>query len=209
MKQRILDVTRGGLDIILSYYPQAQECVDGSAKMFKLRTSEKTASASLKEYKGIWYVTDFGDDSTGRNAFDVAMREEVLPFKQTIFLLAQRYGVETTLSAEINKPTIKSRKATKDEPNGTFSFVEKKEPSEADLEVFGPFVKPQTMQKYSYKSLESYSITKEGKTTTINANDNYPIFMRDCGTFQKIYKPLEYNKQSLINPYFIASGIVQ
>lgn len=194
MKQRILDVTRGGLDIILSYYPQAQECVDGSAKMFKLRTSEKTASASLKEYKGIWYVTDFGDDSTGRNAFDVAMREECLPFKQTIFLLAQRYGVETTLSSEINKPTIKSRKATKDEPNGTFSFVEKKEPSEADLEVFGPFVKPQTMQKYSYKSLESYSITKEGKTTTITANDNYPIFMRDCGTFQKIYKPLEYNK---------------
>ena len=39
MKQKILDATHGGLDIILYYYPQARECVDGRAKY--LRQNEK------------------------------------------------------------------------------------------------------------------------------------------------------------------------
>lgn len=194
MKQRILDATNGGLDIILYYYPQAREVIDGRSKKFKVRPSERTASASLKKYKDMWYVTDFGEEQKGRNCFDIAMKEEGLPFNQTLFLLADRYGVENRISAEINKPKVTQRKATAEEKNGDFTYKVKPTPSDNDLKVFGPFVKATTLEKYHYYSLESYSTTKDGKTTTFASTDNYPIFLHDCGKFQKIYKPLEYDK---------------
>ena len=44
-KQRLMDETRDGLDILLDLYPQAKDCVDNKNKQFKMRLSEKTASA--------------------------------------------------------------------------------------------------------------------------------------------------------------------
>ncbi len=198
MKQKILDATHGGLDIILSYYPQARECIDGKKK-FKMRASERTPSASLKEYNGVWRVTDFGDGGTALSPFDVAMREECLPFNQVLFLLADRYNVDCRLNAEINKPKITSRAAKAGEKDGDFSYKAKKEPSEADLKVLGPFVKKETCARYNYYAIESYTVTKtddagKRKTTTFESTDTYPIFLHDCGEFCKIYKPNEPNK---------------
>ena len=56
------------------------------------------------------------------------------------------------------------------------------------------------MAKYKYKALAWYSICKydekKGKrmVTTFYSTDDYPIFLHDCGSFQKIYKPLEPKK---------------
>ena len=43
--QQILSATNGGLDIILSLYPQAQKCVGQKNKHFAIR-NEKTPSAA-------------------------------------------------------------------------------------------------------------------------------------------------------------------
>ena len=61
--QQILSATNGGLDIILSLYPQAQKCVGQKNKHFAIR-NEKTPSACLRQYQSkkygeIWQVTDF------------------------------------------------------------------------------------------------------------------------------------------------------
>ncbi len=199
MKQKILDATHGGLDIILYYYPQARECVDGRAKAFKMRPSERTASACIKQFNGVWRVTDFGDGGTALSPFDIAMHAECLPFSQTLFLLADRYGVDNRISAEVNKPKISHRKAKAGEKEGDFSYKAKTTPTAGELAVMGAFVKATTMERYNYFALESYTITKADangtlKTTTFESTDTYPIFMHDCGEFQKIYKPLEYNK---------------
>ena len=45
----IFEATNGGLDIITSYYPNAADVIDKSTKQFKVRGTEKTASASLKK----------------------------------------------------------------------------------------------------------------------------------------------------------------
>ena len=75
--QDIFNATDGGLQIILDYYPDAAKVVHKAAKTFKLRTSEKTASASLKKLpEGIWLVTDFGGDAVPRNGIQVCMVEE-------------------------------------------------------------------------------------------------------------------------------------
>ena len=49
--KRIFDATRGGLDIILDYYPQAEATIGKKGAKFKLR-NERTPSASLREKDG-------------------------------------------------------------------------------------------------------------------------------------------------------------
>ena len=66
--------------------------------------------------------------------------------------------------------------------------------SEFELSVLGPMVKEETAKKYNYFSVKQYSITKNRKTTTIKSTPTYPIFMRDCGDFRKIYQPLNPDK---------------
>ncbi len=199
LKQIILDATNGGLDAICHYYPQAREIAAGNTrkKHFKMRDEEKTASASIKCIQNIWYVTDFGDDSRAKNCFDICMDEEHIPFSQALHLLAERHNCNWTLSPTVNKSRISSRKANDGEKNGDFSFI-KREPTEADLRALGPFVTPTVMDDYNYSALESYSITKDGKTSTYKSSDDFPIYMYsdtvDGKEFHKIYKPYEYDK---------------
>ncbi len=191
MKEKILNATHGGLDIILSYYPQARACIEKKQKHFKIR-EECTASASLIEFNGIWYVKDFGAPDDGGNCFDIAMREENLTFNQVLSLLAEHFNVDCTLKESINKPTIAYRPTNNSDV--PFSYVTRK-PTKVELDVFGPFVTEEVLKEYNYHALESYSIIKGTQVITFSSNDNYPIFMHDCGEFKKIYKPLEFNKE--------------
>ena len=197
--QDILQATNGGLDVILYYYPQARDFIDGKVKKFKIR-DENTASVSIKKFGDFYKVTDFGGEGTAKNCFDIVQEEEGVNFKQALHILAARYGIDTTLKAEVNKATIESRKANADEKEGDFKFIAKEKLTEAELKVLGERVTAEICAKYSYCSLESYSVTRKtenGKllTYTYRSNENFPIFMRNCGTFKKIYKPYEYSKE--------------
>jgi len=91
----IFEATNGGLDIILAYYPAANKVFHKAAKSFKIRESEKTASASLKQHaSGIWLVTDFGGDGTPRNGIQVCMFEEGITYAKACELLGARYNIE-------------------------------------------------------------------------------------------------------------------
>ena len=199
MKQKILDATNGGLDIILYYYPQAREVVEGRAKHFKMRNSERTASTTIKRFGQLWYVTDFGDDQTARNAIDLTMREENINFSQALYLLADRFNIDCGYKPEINKPDISTRKPEDGEQEGSITWEAKQEPEAADLEAMGTFVKKETMQRYNVLALKSYAITKRKEngqliTTVIKSNPNYPIFLYQFDGFQKICCPYAYDK---------------
>ena len=199
MKQKILDATNGGLDIILYYYPQAREVLEGRAKHFKMRNSERTASTTIKRFGQLWYVTDFGDDQTARNAIDLTMREENINFSQALYLLADRFNIDCGYKPEINKPDISTRKPEDGEQEGSITWEAKQEPEAADLEAMGTFVKKETMQRYNVLSLKSYAITKRKEngqliTTVIKSNPNYPIFLYQFDGFQKICCPYAYDK---------------
>lgn len=199
IKAKILEATNGGLDIILYYYPQAKE-VKGTNKQFKIR-DEKTASACLKEFNAIWKVTDFGDDSLAHNCFDITMREENLTFSQALWLLADRYHIDCSYKKEINAPTVVFRDAFRDEKPGVTTWDKKSKPSEADLAALGKFVTPEVMENYDVFALESYSYTyfdkksKLDKTIVTKSNNNYPIYMFDYGSFQKIVCPYAPDKK--------------
>jgi hypothetical protein len=188
----IYGVTNSGLDIILYYYPQAQKALE-KKEAFKIR-DEKTPSASIKQIKGVWRVTDFGDDAVSRSPIDVVMHEENVTFTEAIYKLAARYGIEKGLSAEINKPIFENREATENEKEGEFLFEMNEKFTEFELSIWGPRVKEEHLTKYNYYSLKWYSTTKDRKTTVIKSTEHYPIFMRDCGEFKKIYQPLNPDK---------------
>lgn len=190
--------TNGGLDIILSYYPQAGECLD-SRKPFRMR-NERTPSAYIKRFGEIWKVTDFGDDAHAMNAVDICMKEEGRNFREAICILADRFGVSETLSASVNRAVITTRPATADEKEGDFSYEKREKFTEKELEIWGPKVKQEHLDALSYVPLISYTKTSKDretgalKTTTVASTETYPIFLRQCGEFVKIYQPLNPDK---------------
>jgi len=193
-QQDILNATHGGLDIILSYYPQANDSLKSNRKEFKIR-EEKTASARLKQLSdGNWIVTDFGDDATPRNAIQVCMKEEEISFREAVVKLAGRYGIGG-INPEVNKPGFEKRPATVDEKEGETYFDIKEEINDKELAELGLLVTKDVCKKYDVHSLNSFTYIKDRIAQVTSSNENYPIFMRDMGTFQKIFQPRNPEKQ--------------
>lgn len=217
----IFEATDGGLNIILYYFPQAQNCVGVKGKKFKVRESEKTASATLKQLEdGNWVVTDFGGDQKPKNGIHVCMEEEGLDFKEALEVLAERYNVSGETNFEILKPEITSRDARAEENDGEWYFEVRNEFTDFEIRtVLAEKVIPvmrdkegkvirdssgiaaintdkvyKVFRRYHFYSLISYSIVKNRKVITIEATDKYPIFMWDEGDFKKIYQPLSPDK---------------
>lgn len=82
LKKEILDRTRGGLDILLDLFPDARSVIDGTARKFKMRPEERTASATIRQKDGVWYVCDFGDDGREINCFDAYMKANNIAFSR-------------------------------------------------------------------------------------------------------------------------------
>ncbi|MBQ3844125.1 MAG: hypothetical protein II817_03985 [Bacteroidales bacterium] len=193
----IYRATNDGLDIILSYYPQAADSVDRPNKGFSIRR-ESAPSAYLKKIKGVWRVTDFGDSDHARSPIDIVMKEENVEFNEALSTLAARYGIDNRLSEDTNRAQIEARPATDDEKDGDFDF-ETHDFTADELRVLGNGVKEEHADALSFNALSWYKMTKNRKTTTIYSNENFPIFMRECHTngdsFYKILKPLEPKKE--------------
>jgi len=191
---KLYDATNNGLDIIFFYYPQARECDSGQKKFFRIRSSDKTPSASLKQIKGVWRVTDFGDDASAIDPISICMREHHIEFREALHRLCDQYGVSSSPISATNKAEMEVRPAADAEPEGEFKFELNEKFTEFELSVLGPMVTADTCARYSYFSVKSYTITKNRKTTTIRSTDTYPIFMRECGNFRKLYQPLNHDK---------------
>lgn len=192
--EQIYAATNRGLDIIKAYYPDARE--DG--KKFKCR-NEDDASACIKLFNNVWKLTDFGDDGHSLSPIDIVMKEANLTFPKAIAYMAGRFGVEDTSIREANKAVIEQRPAKEDEKEGDFRW-QGKEFTDYELKILGPKVTAEICEAYSYKSVAWYSRTRKGEngkllTTVVNSTDTFPIFLRDCGEFQKIYTPLSYKKE--------------
>lgn len=191
----IFDATNGGLEIITSYYPNAQNVITKTARQFKLRESEKTASASLKLLaNNVWVVTDFGGDAVSRNGVQVCALEENISYGEACALLGARYRVAGAV-IEIYKPTIEKRPLTPKETPGTYHFVYNKELSAKELAIIGPRINQKHCEDFNLKSCKSFSYCKENETIVTTATEDYPILVFDFGTWQKIYQPNSFEKQ--------------
>ncbi len=191
----IFEATNGGLDIILAYYPNAHKVISKTTRQFKLRESEKTASASLKQLQGgVWVVTDFGGDGVSRNAVHVCALEENKTYAEACAILGARYHLQGAKS-EIYKPIIEKRPLKNDDVPGTYTFVYADEFTNDDLLLIGPRVNQKHCEAVNFKTCLSFSYVKENEVISTIATADYRIFVFDFGTWQKIYQPNSFEKQ--------------
>ncbi|MGB4775717.1 MAG: primase-helicase family protein [Daejeonella sp.] len=219
-KEDILETTRGGLDIILSYYPDAEDCIDKKGKKFKMR-DEKTPSAAIKKAPdGNWLVADFGDDGKWLNGITLCMKEENLDFGGAIKFLAERFnigGAEAVKSLFTPEITVTDAKPDQEEKEWDFNvyeeipdhylqilFAEKVISAidydhrhiveEADrVKAVNNHLR-KLCTKLHWFALRSYSIIKNRKSINIGSTDFYPIFMIHEEGFEKIYQPKSEDK---------------
>lgn len=186
----ILEKTNGGLDIIQDYYSNAVE-----KKKFKLRSDEKTASASLIKVNNTWLVRDWGDWEKAKNAIGVCMYEDNLNYIQACTKLAKLYNIEYKGNTYQARPKIERRPKKDNENPKSYSFEFNKELSVKELELIGKNVTQRIADKYKLKSCKSYSYVKDNEVITTIATNEYPILVFDFKTWQKIYQPLSSDKK--------------
>jgi hypothetical protein len=180
-KEEIFKATNNGLDIIKSYYPDADETKPN--KKFKAR-DEADASANLV-FKDIWFVKDHGSSDKAKNAIQLVMDEEHLDFKEALNFIAESFNLSsdgTTFSKSLPKPVFTDYKKPQDE----YTW-EIKDFSESDLAVLGPKVTQELCQELRLYCIKSY-INKKGMK--FESTQEYPIYIWDFETWQKLYQPM-------------------
>lgn len=193
--EAILEQTDGGKNIILDYYPNADSSFQNNSKKFKRRSDEKTASSSLKQTnKGTWLVCDWGEWEKPKNALGVCMVEDNLTFGEACKKLAKLYNIEYQGNNYTAKPVISKRDKKADEIPGSYLFDYKEELSKSELAIIGPKVTNEVADRFHLKSVKSYSYIKENEVTVTTSTDDYPIFVYDFGSWQKIYQPKSADK---------------
>ncbi len=209
--QQILDRTNGGLDIILSLYPEAEKCVNNN-RAFKIRDSEKTPSSTIKKGdNGNYYVKDHGGDFSG-GAVNLYMYKESVELKDAIKILATQYGVfDNAAPPEVFLPIREKRNSTELEKEGDYSFEYKDTLNEFEIEtVFAKHVIDYAFNvhkddwkiylnkvcaAYGFFSLISFTYIKDGIAKITKSTDKYPIFVIKGDTFVKIYQPKALDKK--------------
>lgn len=205
----VLKQTNDGLTVILNYYPDAIDCVDGKKTHFRAR-NEKTPSARLTRApeSNIWVVTDFGGDQVSRNAIEIVRMEEGLSFYEALKFIVEKFNleIEGATKSDLLRAKFTKRPASKDEREGEVTFKIRLDGMYEDgakpkffdyelKEVLGPHVTPEVCQELNLYPLESYTRIKDRQAMTFESTEKYPIFMIDEGDFQKIYQPLSIDKK--------------
>lgn len=198
--------TESGLQIFKHYFPN-YEYDDPRAK-FSLRgeKDDKTASAQINYYKGLWRITDFGNQSEVNSLPGINF---VMYYENLVYIDALRFiqdvivGKKIT-SGDFKRPLYSAKyswcEVTKKDNKGDYNFIYKKKPTDKDLLAIGRYVDAELLKRYYGKSVEKYSFVgyskklKKDVVHIFEATDDYPIFVFDYGDFQKLYKPHELNK---------------
>lgn len=198
--QKIFDVTNGGSDIIIDYYPQSACCL-GTKKKFSLR-SESDPSACWYQPSGTnkWCITDFGADGKAKDAIAITMEQENLEWYPTVNYLAQKYHLITG-KGDKQQFIIEESLGPNDEA-GDFSYREIPMDSH-DFRYWGQSVKLDHLTELGWVRVAETRKVYHDKVIIKKGYDLYPIYIRKClylkedgtiGFFYKIYEPLNRDK---------------
>jgi len=193
-KEKIYNASTQGLDIITSYYPDAENAIGKNNHPFKTR-EEKTASSYLwfSKEQNAWCVKDFGDNSA-INAIDVCMKEDNISFSEACQKWALHYNV-AEFTPESYKPEVTFSTAPTTAKPTDFNIEYANEIPKTALKVLGVHVTQRICDKYNLKYVTELTTTflntKTNVLTTLTKKptENYPIFAFDNETWQKTYEP--------------------
>ena len=208
---QILKETNNGLDIITDLIPDLDDAVINHKKAFRLRTDDRTPSAHLyppKDGDDSWHVKDYGMGESGGyfSAVDLYMWFRGYSqdkFRIALEELAERYGVEKSLSHTTNKPVIEKRDARPDEIGAAPRVTLKPGLDGIDLSCWGGRVKAEHLTTYGWMAVSEVAITSGDKVIMRKPTPTYPIFAQKCDYvdnqgltqhFYKVYEPYNPDK---------------
>jgi len=208
-KEKIYTASNLGLDIITSYYPDAENAIGKTNHAFKTR-DEKSASSYLwfSKDQNTWCVKDFGDNSA-INSIDVCIKEDNLTFAEACKKWAVHYGI-AIVTPENYKPEIKFSTAEKGVTTENFDIKYADQIPEAALKMIGVHVTQEICDKYDFRyvtELTTYFVNKNTKVLTRlvkKPTENYPIFAFYNKTWVKTYEPLADKEKK--HPRFLYFG---
>jgi hypothetical protein len=202
----IYKATNQGLSIFEHYYPG--ENLKNPKHYFKLRRDEKTASARVYWFNGLYLITDYGnqDEVNGLNAISFVMWNEGLQY-----IDALRYIEEVVIGRKVDstgfyrpqyRPEYKMREMKPDDKKGEYRWVFKEKTSKKDLEAIGRYVTQEHLDIFHCKAVERYDYCgyskklKRDVVHTFIATEDYPVFLFDYDSFKKLYKPYDPDKKN-------------
>ncbi len=204
-QNQILSETNGGLAVFEYYFKDVD--FHNPRHKFKIRSDEKTPSANVKMLSGQWRITDFGNQSdiSGKNCIDWVKYHEGLQYIDALKFIMNVIIKKDISGGDYKKPVYQAdyscREVGPDDHKGKPKFIFKEEPLDSDLETIGRYVTVDHLQKLHGKIIESYEEVgygkKQGKDIVHQwkSTPDYPIFLFDYGSFQKLYKPHEIEKK--------------
>lgn len=203
--------TNDGLDIICLHFPEARECArTNGAKKFKVRSQERTPSATVKRFSSkaggaVWKLTDFGGEGRAVDPIQLHMDQTGLRFYEAVLDLAQQFNVTAgNINRAVNKPEIRYEDAREDQPDGSCFWELTDEFTDEQCRVMGPKVKPEHLKELHWYVAKYVATVKNRQVRYEGTTPTYPIFMRECwftdaqgkrDRFYKVYKPLNPEKQ--------------
>lgn len=159
---------------------------------------EKTPSFTVNESKKIWKC--FHSGKGGKSAVDFYMALDDHfggggKWLDACKKVAQVMNIPLNgvYIQEAAKPTFNKRPLKEDEVPGTRDF-KYKDFTEDELKVIGPRVNAEHCQHFHLHSCEMMTIVKENEAIEISSTPDFPIFVFDFGTWQKIYQPKAQDK---------------
>ncbi|KAF0198377.1 MAG: hypothetical protein FD166_1430 [Bacteroidetes bacterium] len=205
-QDKIYEATDGGLDVFKYYFSDVD--FNNTKNYFKIRPEEKTASARVTYYDGYWRVTDFGNQNEirGLKAIDFIIWRENLSFYEAMLFCEQVIIGRTVEGKEFQKikwaPDYEMREMLPSDKKGAYNFIFKEKPSKEDLAAIGRYVTEDTLDFFYCRSVDKYEYCGTSKKLNrdvvhiFKSNKDYPIFLFDYGTFQKLYRPHEMEKKN-------------
>ena len=177
--QKILDLTDGGFDEIVKLFPDAHK-----TRNFKVRPTERTASASIKEYDGRWKMTDFGGTIRAEDCFGLYAIENNISYSEAIVEIGRE--LQNSRGIQLFEETrefykYEFRQCDKQDfehelNEQGFHFISKSF-TEYELDILGPFVTEENCLSVNLHSLVEYSYynTEKKKVFTFRSTDKFPI----------------------------------
>ena len=203
-QNEIYRVTQQGKLIFQHYFPQH----DFSSTKNKIAIrDEKTPSAVITFYQGLWRITDYGNQSEVNSLPGVNF---VMYYENLVYIDALNFIQSVIIKHEVTsdgftRPEYKAdyswREMGKEDIKGDYKFTYKKKPDTSDLVSIGRYVDADLLAKFNCRVVEQYELCTFSKKYNrdivhiFKSTETYPIFLFDYGSFKKLYKPHELEKR--------------
>ena len=104
-QDKLYEATDDGRKVFAYYYP-TYDFGKHPAPKIKIRKEEKTASAHISFYKGLWRITDFGNQTeiNSLSAIDFVMHIENLNYQEALNVIEEVIVRHAIGSSEFKRP---------------------------------------------------------------------------------------------------------